>query len=458
MAQEQAAPSEGPIRVDLERVESWRQVAHVAVDPTHMEKIRDRVARKLAKKAHIDGFRKGKVPSSLIRTRYASQVEQEALEALVPEAYQKVLADHEDVHPVAEPNVENLDLPEDGEVSFDLNIEVRPEIEILGLDEIEATRYLPPITDERVDQALEEFVDRHSHWDEKAGEGAVEGDAVMIDYVPLDSEGEVLEAEAETDHPLLLGAEGVLPEFNAALVGMEPGEQTDIEVSYPVDYPNEELRGRIRTLRVTVKEIRAKHSPVLDDAFVAEHTPHATVDELRDEVRRQLEAGARKESDRQLREQLIEGILRRNEIPVLPSLEARYLQAMVNDATRSHGEIGDDQKQKLAEAYRPVAQRAVRRMIILDNLRRTESIEVTEEELEAKLVELAEEQGMEVAEFRRAVERAQNMDRLRSDLEEEKLFAMLEDRAKITAREELPDSTDVEGESDSAPEEEQSKE
>jgi trigger factor len=454
MAQEQAAPSEGPIRVDLERVESWKQVAHVAVDPAHMEKIRDRVARELAKKAHIDGFRKGKVPSSLIRTRFAAQVEQEALEALVPEAYQKVLADNEDVHPVAEPNVENLELPEGGEISFDLNIEVRPELEIAGLEEIEATRYLPPITDERVDQALEEFVDRHSHWHEKEGVGAVEGDAVMIDYSPLDENGEALEDGGETDHPLLLGAEGVLPEFNAALVGMEADEKTEIEVNYPVDYPNEDLRGSTRKLAVHVKEIRGKHSPDLDDAFVTEHTPHETLEELRTEVRKQLEMGAKRESDRQLREQLIEGILQKNDIPVLPSLEARYLQAMVTDATRSHGEIGDEQQQQLAEAYRPVAQRAVRRMIVLDNLRRSESIEVSEEEFEAKFTELGEEQGMDVAEFRRAVERAQNMDRFRSDLEEEKVFSLLEDRAKISVSEELPTATDVQGETDSSPDEE----
>jgi trigger factor len=453
MAQEQVAPSEGPIRVDLEQVESWKQVAHIAVDAAHVEKIRDRVARKLAKKAHIDGFRKGKVPASLIRTRYPGQVEEEALESLVPEVYQKVLQDHEELHPVAEPRVENLDLPEpgtEGEVSFDLSIEVRPEIELSGLDEIEATRYLPPVTEDRIDQALAEFVDRHSHWHEKEGEGAAEGDAVMIDYCPLDAEGQPLEEEAEKDHPLLLGAEGVLPEFNAALVGMEAGESTEIEVHYPVDYPNEELRGTIRTLSVTVKEIRAQHSPELDDAFVTEHTPHSTVEELRAEVRKQLEAGARRESDRQLREQLVQGVLDRNPIPVLPSLEARYLQAMISDATRSAGEITDEQRQQLVEGYRPVAQRAVRRMIVLDTIRRTDEIEVSDEELDAKLAELAEEQGMELEDFRRAVTRAQNLDRLRSDLEEEKVFSRLEERAKITVREELPEAQDVQSEASAA--------
>lgn len=438
-----AAEQGGPIQADLERVESWKQVAHVRVSGEYVESLRDKAARQLARKIHIDGFRKGKVPASLVRSRYAGQVEQEAIETLVPACYRQILDQNDDLHPIAEPTVENIDLPESGEVSFDLNIEVRPDLELEGLDEIEATRVLPPITDERVDSAIEEFRDRQSTWEDKGEASAEEGDALMIDYAPLDEEGNPQEEEGEENHPLLLGAEGVLPEFNAALVGMQAGEETEIEVNYPVDYPNEELRGSIRKHRVRVKEVRAKKGPELDDAFVKEHTPHETLEELRAEARQQLEKGARRESDRHLREQLIDAILEKNEVPVLPSLEARYLQAMLQDAERNQGELTDEQKKQLAEAYGPMAQRAVRRMVVLDSLRRSEEISVTDEEMEAKIAELAAEQNMEPADFRRAVERAQNLDRLRSDLEEDKVFAMLEERAKITVSEELPEPPGV---------------
>lgn len=436
-------PTESRIHFDLEEAESWKRIAHVTVDQSYMEEMRDEAATRLRKNIRIDGFRPGKVPLQKVRQVAAAAVEQEALERLIPNVYQKVLEDHEGLHPVADPRVENLDLPEDEPVRFDLVVEVRPDLEITGLDEIEATRYLPPITDERVDEAISNMRERQAHWHERE-EGAVEeGDAVLMDTVPIDTEGNVIEGEeAEEDQAVLVGGEGMLPEFTAALVGMNKGEETDVEVNYPVDYPNEELRGTIRRLRIKVNDIRIKHLPELDDEFAKAHSGKDTVDEMRAFVREQLTAGTRRESDRQLREQLVDKLLERNEIPVLPSLEERYVQAMVEDFARQQGveELEDEQRKRLNEAWRPMAQRAVRRMLLIDNLRRGHEIKVDDEEFEKRLAELAEKQGSDLDRFRLLMERAGNLDRLRGEMEEDKVFDLIEESAKITVAEEAADA------------------
>ena len=437
-----------PVRIDLEEAESFRRVAHVTVETEHMEKLRDKVAAKLAKKIRLDGFRPGKVPPKRVRSQFAAAVEQDALEALVPDVYKRILDEHDDVHPIADPKVENFDMTEGEPISFDLVIEVRPDLEISGLEAVEATHYLPPITDDRVDQALQDLADRHATWNELGeGEAAAEGDAVLIDMAPLDDEKNPIADEATEDQAVLLGDEQNLPEVNAALIGMQIGEETDVEVNYPVDFPKEELRGSIRTLRVKVKEIRRKDVPEIDDAFAKEHQQKDSLEELRADIKDRMEKGVKQESERHLKDQIVERLLTINEIPVPPSLETRYLDAMLHDAIHQQPgmdpndhdhQITDEMREKFAEAYRPVAQRAVRKMILVDNLRRQNEVKATDEQLDAKLAELAEEQGTSAEHLRSLVERAGNLDRLRSDLEEEMVFDLLKEKAKITVKEELP--------------------
>jgi trigger factor len=433
--------TESRISFDLEEAESWKRVAHVTVEQSFMEEMRDQAAKRLRPKIKLDGFRPGKVPTAKVRQLAAGAVEQEALETMIPKVYQEVLASDDGLHPVSDPRVENLDLDEGAPIRFDLVIEVRPDLEIGGLEQVEATRYLPPITDERVEEAIQSMRERQAHWHDRE-EGAVEeGDAVLMDTIPIDADGNVIEDEpVEEDQAVLVGGEGMLSEFTAALIGMNNGEETDIEVNYPVDFPAEALRGTIRKLRIRVKEIRVKHLPELDDEFAKEHSGKDTAAEMREMVREQLTEGTKRESDRQLREQLVDKLLEINEIPVLPSLEERYVQAMVQDFARQQGleEVSDEQRQQLAEAWRPMAQRSVKRMILIDNLRRGHEIKVDDEEFDGRLTEMAGKQGSDVERFRLLMERAGNLDRIRGEMEEDKVFDLIEESAKITVAEETP--------------------
>jgi trigger factor len=435
--------TESRISFDLEQAESWKHIAHVTVEQSLMEEMRDTAARRLGKKIRLDGFRPGKVPVAKVRQVAAAAVEQEALESLIPTVYQKVLDDAEHLHPVADPRVENLDLPEGEPIRFDLVVEVRPDLEVTGMDKIEATRYLPPITDERVDEAVDSMRERKAHWHEREDGAVEEGDAVLMDTIPIDADGNVIEGEpVEEDQAVLVGGDGMLPEFVAALIGMNKGEETDIEVNYPVDYPNEEFRGSTRKLRVRVKEVRLKHLPDLTDEFAREHSGKETVAEMKEMVREQLTEGTKRESDRQLREQLVDKLLELNEIPVLPSLEERYVQAMVQDFARQQGleEVPDEHKDQLTEAWRPMAQRSVKRMILVDNLRRNHDVQISDEDFDARLAEMAEKQGSDLERFRLLMERAGNLDRIRGEMEEDKVFDLIEDLAKITVAEEIADA------------------
>lgn len=425
--------SPGPaIGIELEAPESWKRVAHVTVTAEHMESQRVAAARALGKKAKLPGFRPGKVPLKILRQNFAAQIEQEALEKVVPAAYREVLAEHDDLHPIADPRVENLQLEEGQPVRFDMVIEVRPDLELKGYDELQVERVEMPISGERVEQALSELAERNARW-VPVERGAQPGDAMRIDYAPLDETGQPIESERDENYALELGSEGVLPEFDSALRGLQPGEDTQVEVTYPEDYPRKELAGKTMLFQVVVKEIREKQVPAVDDDLARSVSSHQTLEELRAEVRAELERAAGEEADRQMRQSMIEKIEAANDIPVPPTLEARYVQAMVQDYAKMTGrELGEEDRKQVAERLRPSAQRASRRMIILDNIRRREGIEVSPEDIDERIREMAERRSAAPEDVRRAVEASGHLDRLEHDLEEEKVFAFLEEKAKIT--------------------------
>jgi trigger factor len=449
----QPAPESGSdapehIQFELEQPEIFRRVAHVTVDADHVESLRVAVAKQLQKQAKMPGFRQGKVPMSVVRKNYADQIEQNTLERIIPEAYRAVLRKHDDIHPIADPRVEHLSLDEGQPVKFDLLIEVRPEVELKGYQGLEVERIPAEVSDDRVAQALDELAERNAQW-HPVERAAKVGDAMQIDFAPLGEDGQPDEEKREENYALELGSDGVLPEFNAALEGLQAGEDTQVEVTYPENYPREELAGTTKVFDIKIKDIREKRVPAVDDDLAQSISQFQTLDELRAEVRKELESAAKEESDKQLRDSLIDRIRSQNEIPVPPSLEARYLQAMAADYQRLVGrDMNDAEKQEFPQRYAPAARRMAERTIILDNVRRHEGITVTDEEVDARIAELAEKRGVTAEEFRQAVEASQNLDRLHHDLEEEKIFAYLLEHANVVDAE-APAEADADSESES---------
>ncbi len=150
--------SEKAIEFELEAAEeAWKRIAHVTISSAHMDVIREKVVGDLRKQVKRPGFRKGKVPPKIIRSEYAAEVERESLERVVPEAYREILKAHEELEPLGEPRVDKLSLEEGQPVGFDLQIEVRPEIEIQGLQSCEVQRVEIEISEKRVDAAMQEL-------------------------------------------------------------------------------------------------------------------------------------------------------------------------------------------------------------------------------------------------------------------------------------------------------------
>lgn len=428
-----------PFEFQLESPTAWERRAKVSLTAQQLDNARAQVVEELRRSVTMPGFRKGKVPLDVIRRDFASRIDQQALESLIPDAYRHIIEQYDDLHPVAEPRVENLHMHEGEGAHFDIVIEVRPQVTLANYKGLAVERPLVKVTEQHVDRALGELAERGTQW-VPVHRQARQGDALMISFAPLLEDGSPNEAERTNDYAIELGADGVLPEFNSALEGMQPEEDTRVDVQYPADYPREDLRGRAMRFHVQLKEVREKRVPTLDDEFARSISRHANLAELRQDLQGQLERHGKRESDRILHEQLIDGILSVNDVPVPPTLEARYLQAILQDLERgSRRPMDDEMRQQLSERFRPAARRAVQRLFVLEALRNAEGLAVDDAELEARITQMAADQQVPAEDLRRAIQGGNNMERLRNDLVEEKVFALLEQHATVTLVERKPE-------------------
>jgi len=445
--------SEKAIEFQLEAAEeAWKRVAHVTVSPDHMEAIRAKVVGDLRKQVNRPGFRKGKVPPKIIRNEYAAQVERESLERVVPEAYREILRAHEELEPVGEPTVDKLSLEEGQPVGFDLQIEVRPEIELQGLESCQVDRVEIEISEQRVEAAMREIAARNASWAPVERE-ARDGDALMIDYAPLGEDGTPNEAERTKNYAMELGGTSVLPEFNAALAGLQKGEDTQVEVSYPDDYPREDLAGKTMSFEVRVNEIKEKQIPQLDDDFAKSLGPYETLEELKVAVRDDLVKTAENESKRHFRESLIDEVLKVNAVAVPPTLEARYVQAMIEDLKHSSGRDFDaETRKKLAESYSPSARRATQRWLLVDHIKKAQGIEVGEEELQVRIEEIAAQRDATVEQVQQALKSKNGLAHLRMELEEDRVFDWLSEQVQVKVVHKSAEELDAEaaGEAEAA--------
>ena len=361
----------GPFRFTLESPASWRRVVQVEVAPEHYAAVYGRRLRQ-ARKQHVrPGFRKGKVPLAMVERDLGAEVKWETVEELVPSAFQAAVLEH-GLRPVSEPEVTDLKLDEGEPVRFTLAVEVRPEVTARDYKGLPLTPREPELPADAVDQALDRLREARAVW-EDAGRPAAPGDRLRVDVVPRGEDGEPETDKAVTDYVLELGGEGVLPEFNEGLAGTEPGRTVAVTVTYPDDYASEELRGRTLTFDVTVHAVQRKVLPEADDAFASSLQDGQTLLELRARLREDLEKELAARIRQEQQEEILDALIERNPVELPPSWVESYVNSTVDELRQRQAYLGRQMdEQELARAReeaRPVAERHLRAMLLLESVR-----------------------------------------------------------------------------------------
>jgi trigger factor len=386
----------------------------VTIPPERVRRAEDDATTHLAHQARMPGFRKGKVPRDVVRRRFADAIRQTALEDLVRETWQKA-REQESLQPIGDPQIRNLSFEEGAPLTFELLVDVKPELVLERLGGFRLGRHTHRVSDEMVEAQLLAVREQKAPW-VPATERAKPGDLVEATIVNLD------DASPEAPEPVrfVLGQGRGLPDLEAQLMALDPGGTWEGSIRFPDDHPDAARRGQSRRVRVTLHEVKRQDLPDLTDDFAREAGAFESVAELRQAVRHDLEESAQRESDAEVRSQLVEQLAAANNVSVPPSLRDRAVLAYA----KAYG-VPEGQLQQFVNEMAPVVEASVRRDLILDTVAEKEKLACSEQELDARIAELAARRSETPAAVYGALEKAGRLRELERSITEEKVFAHL---------------------------------
>lgn len=405
---------------------------HVEVPWERFQKGVEAEYGKLQRNARIKGFRQGKAPRNVIVQLFSRAVKEEVTSSLVNESVVEAVQRHE-LPVVSTPVLKEPPKLVDGMgLSFTVKVEVRPKIDALDTS-LELVRRVRPVTDADVEAEIARIRDDHAVVAPlEAPRPAREGDVLTVDYTVV-IDGAPRPDLAGVDRVVTLGDGRTLAEIDQALRGAEVGKTVTVTIVRPADDANTEIAGKVAVFDVAVKEVKERKLPALDDEFAKDVGDYASLEALRAAIRSRLEESARAESDRALREQAIETLVRKNPIPVPPSLleqQMRNMEAQLRQFLMLVGN-GSSPPRGMIDEMRPEAESKVRAALLLGEVAKRANITVTADDVEARLADLAERSGKHIAKVR--VEYAgEKRERLESQILEDKLVRHLLDIATIT--------------------------
>jgi len=382
--------------------------------------------------ARLPGFRRGKVPLNLVRSRFGDEVRQAVAEALIPAVYRRAV-DEAQLRPVEDPEFRELELEEGRPLRFTAVVEIKPAIALGEYRGVSVQHSPLPVTDADVEGTLGALADQRATLVTVTRAARV-GDFVVIDY-ELRPEGG--EPRSEKGYAFEVGGGRVLPEMDEAVIGLEAGAERRVQVRFPDGHPREELRGRAGELALRVVEVKEKEVPPVDDELARGLGTHDTLAELQEAVRARLVADRTRQDRRALEEAIVDAALARHDFVVPESLVVRELSHRIGHARESLRRQGVDPDavrwdyQKLAAELRPDAERSVRRALLLEAIAAREEITVSDADVDAEVARLAEESGRAPQTIRSLLERGNELDGLRLTLREKKTVALLVEHAKI---------------------------
>jgi trigger factor len=408
-----------------------RRVLSFQVPGEELEQERAAVLAELKRELRVPGFRKGKVPTGFIQKNYADVIQSDAVRNLLPDVYEQALV-REHLHPLGEPVFDNIRL-EEGGVQFDVRIDVRPDVVLGGYDRIAVDAVRTPVADEHVDQALASLRERLAVF-ETVSRPAGPEDHLVIDYVPLAADGAPETKSEVKGYPVSLAGETLLPEFREGLAGMKAGDEKEIRVKYPADFGDERVAGTERAFRVKVNEVKEKLLPELNDNFAKRLDESlGTMLELKIRIRQQLEAEEESRHHREVDEKIVDALIAANPFEVPEVMVENYLASLVEEDRRQRATVPDEaaREKEIREMFRESAERMIRKYFVLDAVRRQERIDVTPEEVEARIEALAKHVGKPEAEIRQVMAHPERRRGFESDLVDEKTMSFLRARASV---------------------------
>lgn len=392
----------------------------ISVPVETVKEAEEKAARRYATSVRLPGFRPGKAPAQMVRKKFGEAIRQEAVEALVRDAYKEVI-EKQDLRVASQPHVHDLKFEEGKPLTFEIHFELRPTIDLARTSGFRVTRRNSTVTDENVRDQIESIRDQRATWT-PVEEKPMPGDMVNVE-ISTGDEGENAEAKS---YPLVLGTGQAIPGIEELIMEAAPGETVERPVKWPEDFPDETRRAQTRTVKVRLQDVKRKSAPDLDDAFAREVGDFESLEALNTAVRSDLAEHARRDADAEVRQKLIDEVIGANPFDVPKS----WVQQFAQNYAEAY-QIPEGDRERFSTEFRSMAERQIRRDLVIETIAEREGLAATEKDIDDRITEQAGRRGVNPGQLYAQFEKGGRLKEIERSLTEDKVFKWLMDKNEV---------------------------
>ncbi|MEJ8765044.1 trigger factor [Oceanobacillus sp. HCA-5259] len=421
-----------------EKQEGNKGILTFEVPAEEFDQALDQAFKKVVKDVQLPGFRKGRVPRGLFEKRFGVEsLYQDAVDIVLPEAYSKAV-DEADIFPIEQPSVDIEQIEKGKELIFTAEVEVKPEVTLGEYKGLEVEEESVEVTDEDIEQELKNLQEQHAELVVKEDGEIAEGDTVVIDFEGF-TDGEAFEGGKGENQSLEIGSGQFIPGFEEKLIGKKPGEETEIDVTFPEEYHAENLAGKEATFKVKIHEVKAKELPELDDEFAKDVDDEVeTLEELKTKKKEQMLEERTQAAETAKRESLIEKASDNVEVDIPDAMVENELEQMLAEfeqrlqmqgmTLEMYSQFSGQDEDALKEQMKEDAAKRVKTSLTLEAIANAENLEATEEEVNEEIDKMAGMYGVEKDQLVQIL--GGNTETIQNDLKIRKAIDLLVEHSK----------------------------
>lgn len=412
------------MKTTISEPESWKRV--VSIEIPH-EDIQNSFFEKLTKYRHdlkLPGFRPGKVPAKLIEQRYGPSIRSEIIDDFIQKSYREACEEHK-IFPVAAAKIQDLKAPEGEALTFSVETEVDPTITIKGYDKLKIKATPKKIKEGDVDTALKDLLDRLSEFKD-VDRPAEKGDFVKIAYQSVLIDGELRSDIKNPEHPIEIGGENSLKDFEKGLIGHTVGETVTISIKFPKNYAEANIAGKKGEFSLEIKAVQVKIIPAINEDLLKKLGDFADEAALREKLKSSIESENVTNAKKEAYEKAIDAAIKENPFEVPPTRVEQLIDYMYQEAQKyQQGDSPVPAREDIAEQYRETAVRSIKRQRIIHEIAELEHIKATQEEVDAEIERMAGMYQHDFDTLKQALRKNGTTTRIRDEIRERKTLDFL---------------------------------
>lgn len=426
------------MQAKVEKIENNKAELKIEIEAEKVDQALDRAYRKIVKEVNIPGFRIGKAPRRIVETQLGTEpIFKQALDFLLPDAYSEAV-DITGIKPISQPDVEVDQFEEGQALLISVSVDVRPDVELGQYKGLEISKPTVTVPDEAVEEQLTMLQNRYAKLITITDGGIENGDIALIDYKGY-IDGQTFAGGIEDNYALEVGSGSFIQGFEEQLIGAKPGETVDVEVTFPEDYRENTLAGKLALFKVTVKEVKRKEYASLDDEFAKDVSEFETLEELKADIKEKLASGMEKQAIENMREEIIKKVVDGSKLEVPELMVARRIDAHMSrleERLQAQGysledyyEAAETSEAEVRTKYREQAVQSVKTDLVLEEIAEIEKIEVKDEEIIEEIQDLAKEYNENIEALEKSLRSRDSIEALAYGIMIDKTIKLLVDNS-----------------------------